>query len=325
MNLKKYIVFITFILIIVSLLFFNKTSLKDKNYILKINEEKITTQEFLTYLFQQKKVFEATGDIDIWDTDFDGISAIEVAKQNALSSIKLVKTAVLNAEKLGIFLTKDEENSIIEEAKALLHDVNFSLDANLSLKTAIKITKENKIEEKVFNYITDNFELSDKDFELYFENYLNTNKESISNIKANIVIVKKSLENSKDVINKVYSNLKNGNDFSSIEKNFKNINVFQNIILNEMHFEEDIKNQIYSLNNGELSNILESDMNYYIFNILESDINNLDDLKEKVKNEYILNKKQEIYKKQTDVWTKEVEIVKNNEVWEKITVNSLFK
>lgn len=325
MNLKKYIVFITFILIIVSLLFFNKTSLKDKNYILKINEEKITTQEFLTYLFQQKKVFEATGDIDIWDTDFDGISAIEVAKQNALSSIKLVKTAVLNAEKLGIFLTKDEENSIIEEAKALLHDVNFSLDANLSLKTAIKITKENKIEEKVFNYITDNFELSDKDFELYFENYLNTNKESISNIKANIVIVKKSLENSKDVINKVYSNLKNGNDFSSIEKNFKNINVFQNIILNEMHFEEDIKNQIYSLNNGELSSILESDMNYYIFNILESDINNLDDLKEKVKNEYILNKKQEIYKKQTDVWTKEVEIVKNNEVWEKITVNSLFK
>lgn len=319
---SKNILFLTLLVLAVLVLIFSSFSkvfdAKNQNYVIKINEEKITEEEFLTYLFEQKKVFEAKGGTDIWETDFDGLSAIEVAKQNALNSIILVKTAVLNAEKLNIFITEEENASLIEEANELYKEVNSLTDIKLSLEMATKIIKENKIEQKVFEYITHNFELSEKDFELYFDDYFNLNKKSLTTVNANIIFVKKTLENADNIIDEIYNQLIDTINLSAIKANYPDVSVLENVILNEMYFEEKVESQIYSLDENSLSQIIEVNSGYYIFNILSIEMDNVDELKEKVKEEYILNKKQEIYSEQAKTWSNQVTITKNQEVWNKI-------
>ena len=51
-----------------------------EDYVVKINDEAVSKEEFNIYLFETQKSFEQFGGTDIWDTDFDGKSAEDVAK-----------------------------------------------------------------------------------------------------------------------------------------------------------------------------------------------------------------------------------------------------
>ena len=78
------------------------------DYVAEIGGTKISRGEFMVYLIEQKKNFEEQGGSDIWGADFDGVSAIEVAKQNALDSITMVKSAVKQTDSLGIKLDEKD-------------------------------------------------------------------------------------------------------------------------------------------------------------------------------------------------------------------------
>ena len=52
---------------------------KGGDYVAEIGNTKIRRGEFMVYLIEQKKNFEEQGGSDIWEADFDGVSAIEVA------------------------------------------------------------------------------------------------------------------------------------------------------------------------------------------------------------------------------------------------------
>ena len=51
----------------------------DENYVVKINGETVSREEFNIYMYETQKSFEALGGEDIWETDFDGRSAETVA------------------------------------------------------------------------------------------------------------------------------------------------------------------------------------------------------------------------------------------------------
>ena len=103
------------------------------DYVIKIGNDKISRGEYLVYLMEQKKSFEQQGGTDIWEADFDGVSAEEVAKQNAVNTIVMVKTAVKQTKELGITLTEDDKKGIEAQTTELLNDFKPEDLKNLDL------------------------------------------------------------------------------------------------------------------------------------------------------------------------------------------------
>jgi len=116
-NMKlKQIVFIciTLVCIVATVLLLGYNN--NNNYILKVNEEKITKAEFETYLEMSKKYLELYSGMTIdWNelNEEAGVPNIDIAKDYAKSLIVNTKVQLQEAKERKIALT-DEEKSAIE-------------------------------------------------------------------------------------------------------------------------------------------------------------------------------------------------------------------
>ena len=319
---RKYYMYrrYTFIIILVLIFFTSfiycfKYFNKNTDYVLKINKEYINKDEFLLYLNEQQRIFEEVGGVDIWETDFDGISAKDVSKNNTINSIVFLKSVVYKAKKLGIHLTEEEINNCKKEAKILQNNMNLlNQDIQISLDICEKFIRESMIEEKVYNYITDSFVVDEKDFEKYFDNYTKNNSDEINKINLDYIFIKN---------NETFDASEKAQEIGKIvsfEINFKTleqlpfISVYENIILEKNMFEKSIEEKIYKLSEKSISNIIEGRDGFYIFKINEVLKQNIEEVKESVREEYIFNKKEEIYRIQTKNWVNDIKLKKNSEI-----------
>ena len=129
------------------------------DYVAEIGGTKISRGEFMVYLIEQKKNFEEQGGSDIWGADFDGVSAIEVAKQNALDSITMVKSAVKQTDSLGIKLDEKDISDVDNQTKNLMSEFSSEELNELSLDydKIHSILEESALQGKVYNYVTSNY------------------------------------------------------------------------------------------------------------------------------------------------------------------------
>lgn len=143
----------------------------DENYVVKINGETVSREEFNIYMYETQKSFEALGGEDIWETDFDGRSAETVAKDNTLSTITLVKFAEEKAASAGIEL--DDET--ISEAEASAEEVYNGLtdsekeDIGADLELYKEVMRENALYNEVYKYMVKDYVISDEEFDEYYE------------------------------------------------------------------------------------------------------------------------------------------------------------
>ncbi len=149
---------------------------EDNSYIVEINGEGITREEFNIYMYETQKSFEELGGTDIWETDFDGRSAETVAKDNTLSTISLVKFAEEMAVDAGIELD-DETAAQTDESAQEMYDgitdsVKEAIGADLELYK--KVMRENALYNEVYKYIVKDYVVSDEDYDAYYEEHKDT-------------------------------------------------------------------------------------------------------------------------------------------------------
>ncbi len=299
------------------------------NYAIKMGGEKISAGEYRVYLYEQEKLFEQTGGDDIWETDFDGIPAEEVAKQNAVNSLAVVKAAVNNAESLGIKLDADDLENVLKESQSFFDELGkdtadkFGLDE----EDIYDIIKEGYIQKKVFEYITNSFEISEADFDSYFENYYQEHKKEFNHVKVKYIFIKidneknsDGVENDLKNIESVYGQLLTGSDFETVQQKYSDSAEKGLVEVEEGVFEQEVEEAAYSLEQGEVSPIIRTGKGFYILKAYEVDIPDMNELKNNVKEIYISEKKQEIYQKQNDKWILKLDIEKNDEVFENIFI-----
>lgn len=116
-------------------------------------------------------MFEQMGGEDIWEVDFSGELAETVAKRNALNTIIKVKITNKNANSFKVYLTEEEKEDCLMWAEQMYEDIkNESLiEPEVTLEELNKILMEIELYDKVYNKITESFELSEKDFLAYYE------------------------------------------------------------------------------------------------------------------------------------------------------------
>ncbi len=319
---KCLLIFIFTLIILLFSIYFIKIINQNKNYILKINDEYISKEEFLLYLNEQELAFEEIGGIDIWSTDFDGISAKNIAKNNTINSIVFLKAIVYTADDINISLTKEDKIYSKQKAKILKQNIEKRKpDLTIPLKICEKFVKENLIEQKVYDYITSIFMLDEKDFEKYFNNYIQNNMDKINKINLDYIFIQnnnkyKAIEKAKDI-----SKNTNFNTDFNIFKNYPFIEVYKNINLEPNLFDKNIEDKIYKLSEksvSSVSSIIEGTNGFYIFKINKIVKQNIQDVKKSVKQEYIIEKKNDLYSMQTKGWFDNIKVDKNVENLSKI-------
>lgn len=334
---KKRILYTVFIMLF--LLIFSSCN-DQQNYVAIVDGEKISVPEFKVYLYIAQQEFENIGDTDIWDTSFEaGVTAEEIAKERALDSLAHVKISAKQAKKMNIYLTEDEKESAQKDATDFLNNLNENeIQAiGISESNMTEIMEQKILYKKVKDEITKNFELSQRDFENSYKDYVSKNDSLTEESLANRLViqyiffstdvlkddsVQRTAQQEKDfVLEKaqlVLEKARSGQDFTqlvidysddreSVEKEGKEI-------IEKGKYIEQVEKVAFGLKKGEISDLIELDGNYYIIKLVDI-VEPV--VKEQYRVKYINTKKDEIFEQEYSNWSSK-EPEKNVEVWDTI-------
>ncbi len=296
---------------------------KGGDYVAEIGNTKISRGEFMVYLIEQKKNFEEQGGSDIWEADFDGVSAIEVAKQNALDSITMVKSAVKQTDSLGIKLDEKDISDIDNQTKSLMSEFSSEELTELSLDydKIHSILEESALQSKVYDYVTSNYVVNSDEMNKYIEEYKKKNAGEFNTYTVQELFVQGDVEGSNQNYTKAqdaYNKIKNGADFSSVAKEISPDLNTNSKTLDINLYGEDVLQSIYKTAKGNVTFISATD-GYYIFKVNDiTPTDNTDKIKE-LENQYTEIKKQQIYQAQITQWSGNTSVKKNEDVWNSIT------
>lgn len=293
------------------------------NYIVKIGNDKISRGEYLVYLMEQKKSFESQGGSDIWEADFDGVSAEEVAKQNAVNTLVMVKTAVKQTKELGITLNDEDKKNVETQTEELLNDFKSSDLENLDLNKdkIYKIMEEVALQQKVYSYVTSSYTINEAEFMEYLNQYYEEHKiEFTSYMIKEIFLQPDTLgTENKDKINSAYNKIINGTSFNTMLSEISPESNKDPFELDSSLYTENTLQQIYSHKKGDVFLVEDID-GYHIFEITDIINSTIESIEPQIREQYINDKKQSIYQAQNDSWQGDISVEKNDEAWNNISI-----
>ena len=144
-----------------------------EDYVVKINDEAVSKEEFNIYLFETQKSFEQFGGADIWDTDFDGKSAEDVAKDNTLTTVNKVKTSKQKAADMGITLTDEESEEAKTEAADMYGELTDDQKSKIGADEQLyqNVLMDNYLYSKVYEETVKDYTVDENSFEDYYNTY----------------------------------------------------------------------------------------------------------------------------------------------------------
>lgn len=317
---KQGIVALLFIFILFQLIMSGCRAggIQNKQYVVKINQYEVSKQEFMVYLREAEKDFESIGGADIWETDFDGQTAEEAAKDSALSGLKMVKVSVQKAEALGVSLTDEELKEAEKEAEIVFEgwSEKEKADSGVTLENVKKVMTEKSLYSKVNRKVTENLEVNENDFASYYQK----SREEFTNSYTEYVldyIFTIDINDAEIALERV----KAGEDFSGL------IQEYDNDDLQDNNQREDYRVNleasfgiVFDLEQGETSGILNSDKGYYIFKVLSKNIPTDGEVEQRAREYYIENMKQLLFTQEYEKWISTAEIEKNQDAWQQISI-----
>ena len=318
-------------------------TLINNNWIISIDGNKIDRSEFMVYLYEQVKAFEETGGSDIWAVDFDGVSAQEVAKQNAANSLLRAKLAVKEASGLGVNGNVDE-NTVNTDAQALYDSIQADtlgrIELNdISLDLCKNIIRDGLIQQQVYQAVTASYEINRQDFEAYLQNYYNENIALFKNMTVKAIYVaadpdaapvegkeptidefsntmKKEIDlKGRERIDEAYKLLQQGERFARVQYDYSEDPNRREFTLNPDMYNEDVLAKIYALNKDEYTDIIEYGGGYYIFYAKDVSQTPIEDISPEAEEMYSAEKKEEIYQAQNDSWQNAADIKRYGKAW----------
>lgn len=291
----------------------------NSDVVLTINKEEINRGKVGYYLFGAAETFEKTGGEDIWETDFDGRSAKDVAKENALDTIKMAVIVSQKAESLGISLT-DEEKATIKESAAS----NFS-ELTEEEKAAYGVTVEDVeslflkayIYSKTINKLAEDIEIDNEEFAEYFSAYAAGYKESYTQFAIQNILV-----SDEETASLVAQKASSGEDFKSLiaeyemDEDLKESDGAATLYKSSL---ESIFNIPLDMTEGEVK-VIPSPDGYYIIKLNQIISPTDSELEEIVLDSYKAEKASEALNVEYEKWLADSEVSINEKLWNEMEI-----
>jgi len=254
------------------------------------------------YLRETVQNFEYIGGEDIWETDFDGRSAEDVAKENAFNSVVAVKLAVENGE--NIELGENDESRAEIEALALTERNGETQESDF-YRNALGVVREKYIYNAVRESIVSGINISSVQIEQFCDENREKYKYDLMDVEAEILYFDE-YEEAKDYISgeKVKEKYRERLNLMASE--------FENMYSSEGRIEE-----------GRLFGPYEEEEGYIVVIIAECTEADEAFVEETMTNTYKESIMSEFFSKEADKWYSSAEIEVNENLWRSISVESL--
>lgn len=244
---------------------------------------------------------------------------LKEARKNLIDEIAMQKIIYNKAEELKVIddkkLNADVDKAYNEIKKKYKTPAEFKKDLQMSgftedtLKDYIKIRE---LAPKVYDKVTKNIKISDKELKQYYDSHMNDFTEKPDRVNVSHILVKTEAE-----AKKVKEKLKT-EDFAKVAKEMS-IDKAANehggnlgfINYNDPNYDKTFMTAAQSLKAGEVSNPIRTQFGWHIIKCIKKEeypIKKFDQVKSQIKQIIEDSKKQEEWKKVLDQWKKEAGI-----------------
>ena len=278
----------------------------------------ISKSEYMLYLYEATRDFNAIGGDDIWDTDFDGQSAENVVKERAFTSMVHVKVTADKANKYKVFLSdEDKQNAKIEGDAELASMTEQQKNViSISEQDIYKVMEDTSLYRKVVEAVTKDYQLSEADFNAYFEQ----NKEN-QRAAYTIYTLSSMLIPDQQTAQQISQSIKNGEDFETLfqtylsqsqqKENSGVIETYKNRLDSTLNID-------FNLEQGEISDTIFTEEGYLIIRVDKKSVPDDTQLKEIMMEEYSSSIKQQVFTDELNQWLSDAEIERNETLWNTI-------
>lgn len=287
---------------------------------MRIGEAEISQEEFEIYFEETKLSFEEIGGKDIWETDFDGRTAFDVAKERALNTMIAVKISSQKALETGLALDENSKRAAEESAANLLgiyEERGIEITESLE-KTMKTVMEDNKLYELLREYTVKDYEISEKEFQDYYDNYFEDTEKMMR--KITFWIISCGSEEDADI---VYEKALAGEGLKELFKEYdvsgaqsENAGIYQ-------VYQKDIDGemaQILDAGEGFVTKPKESyDGKWKVIKVAKIEEGSEEEVGEKLRSDYTNAMWQQIFSKELEKWIGETQIEKNDKAWQDIS------
>ncbi len=338
---KTYIYLSSLILIavVVFAVIINLSISEMNRYVVKVNGEKTTLDEFKVYMKVVKKEFEARAGVsdpeaikDMWEP-VEGSNPVKTVRQNALDMVVEVMVSEQKAKELGVQLTEEEVGMLEKKIRNEGTVDKFGMpEGDLLL-----VVKGLAVNSKLSNFITKDITVSEQELDQYLNGRVDTsNRYTVRHIlfstrdDAGKDLPKDKQEQVLELARTVYQKAREGEDFSKLAKEYSNDPGSKDYGgLFEFYMGEAVKEfegAVKKLKSEEVSEPVKTEYGYHIIKmetVEQPTQQELASVRRKYKDQLLEANRIEAFEKYIDEVKRKANIEKNDKLIDSIDISEI--
>ena len=313
-NLKS--IFVMFLCLLLIAITACSKPIPKEDIIATINGKAISKSEYMVYLYEATKDFNAIGGDDIWETDFDGQSAEDVVKERAFVTMLHVKVTSERANKYQVSLSDEEKASAKIDGDAEFASMTEEQKniVSISNQDMYKIMEDTLLYKKVIEAVTKDYQPSETEFHAYFEQNKESQRATYTEYTISNILV-----SDQQTAQQISQRLKEGEDFQTLSQEYKSEKNQNNGVM------ETYKNRLdaafdmdFNLEQGQISEPISTSEGYFVIRVDKKSIPDDAQLKEIMRTEYTASMKQKVFTDELNQWISDIEIERHDAVWNNV-------
>lgn len=293
----------------------------DKNAIMiRVGNIDVCYSEAMVYLRIAQEIYETEFGNDVWSYDLygNGTTVGAVLKQEVLNQIIQLEIINVVASEKGITLSDDELYEVRNEAADYIQQIPESekVAYGFTQDLVVRVFAANRLAEKLYETVTIDIDTDVSDEEaqqckidrLFLRNYGTDSKGN------RIPLRDSELEDIRNKMKELHEKALNGEDFYALADSNSDEDTIE-FVIGRGDLSEAEEKIAFSLNDGEVSDIIELDDGYVILYCVDSYD---EDATLQVKEQIIEQRRSDLFVELYTQWYSNYEVKVNMELWNKL-------
>lgn len=159
--------------------------------IARIDEREVMKSEYMVYLYTTTQSFVGTAGSDVWDLDFDGMTADELMQERAFHTIQSVVAAEQYAEENHITLTDEDKKQVHDAAEDFLMQISDDDFAKMGIseKQLDTLMESSYLYTVVYDKLAAECEVNPKEMALYCKEHAEDVRKAHIQVTMNTIMV----------------------------------------------------------------------------------------------------------------------------------------
>ena len=299
-------------------------TLEEDSVVITVGSETVTYAQMLVYAYILRDMYNSSYGSSLWSYQLDEETTLEdYAREELVSMVTQIKVIGQQAKKQDVILSNDERTEIKGRAEEFFEKVSEKNREKycMTLEVVEKTFQENALATKMFYLATEEVDtdISDEEAKQTRIQYLQILTNGTDRNGTEISMDAKTKKEAAKRIKKLRAEAKTADSFYSFaSENTDSREVEVTIGSNSEGYEQAFLDAAVSLEDGELSKVIEGENAYYIIYCVSSYD---EDATMEKKEQIIAESENEMFQEKYAQWLSKYEVVISNSYWEQVAVN----